>query len=78
MAVTLRVENVPEEIAERLEERARKSHRSLQGELLRILEKAAVEEGRLTAGQVLEKVRSLRLETPAESAAFVRQDRDAR
>ena len=78
MAVTLRVENVPEEIAARLEERARKSHRSLQGELLRILEKAAVEEGRLTAAQVLEKVRSLKLKTPAESAAFVRQDRDAR
>ena len=62
MAVTLRIENVPEEVAARLEERARKSRRSLQGELLRILE----------------KVRSLKLKTPAESAGFVRQDRDAR
>ena len=78
MAVTLRVENVPEEIAERLEERARKSRRSLQGELLRILERAAGEEDRLTPGQVLEKVRSLNLNSPSESAAFVRQDRDAR
>lgn len=77
MAVTLRVENVPEEVAARLEERARKSRRSLQGELLRILEKAVAEEDRLTAGQVLEKVRSLKLKTPADSAAFVRQDRDA-
>jgi antitoxin FitA len=77
MAVTLRVENVPEEIAARLEERARKSRRSLQGELLRILEKAAVEEDQLTPGQVLEKIRSLKLKTAAESAAFVRQDRDA-
>jgi plasmid stability protein len=76
MAVTLRVENVPEEVAARLEERARKSRRSLQGELLRILEKAVAEEDRLTAGQVLEKVRSLKLKTPAESAAFLRQDRD--
>jgi hypothetical protein len=39
--------------------------------------KAVAEEGRLTAGQVLEKVGSLKLKTPAESAAFVRQDRDA-
>ncbi|MFL6234666.1 MAG: FitA-like ribbon-helix-helix domain-containing protein [Thermoanaerobaculia bacterium] len=78
MAVTLRVENVPEEVATRLEERARKSRRSLQGELLRILEKAATEEDRLTPGQVLEKVLSLKLSTPAESAAFVRQGRDAR
>jgi plasmid stability protein len=77
MAVTLKVENVPEKVAARLEERARKSRRSLQGELLRILEKAAADEDRLTPGQVLEKVRSLKLKTPAESAAFVRQDRDA-
>jgi plasmid stability protein len=77
MAVTLRVENVPEEVAARLEERAKKSRRSLQGELLRILKKAVAEEDRLTPGQVLEKVRLLKLKTPAESAAFVRQDRDA-
>lgn len=77
MAVTLRVENVPEEVATRLEERAKKSHVSLQGELLRILEKAVAEEDRLTAAQVLEKVRSLKLKTPTESAAFVRQDWDA-
>jgi antitoxin FitA len=77
MAVTLRVENVPEEVAARLEERAKKSRRSLQGELLRILEKAVAEEDRLTATQVLEKVQSLKLKTPAESVAFVRQDRDA-
>ena len=78
MAVTLKVENVPEEIAARLEERARKSQRSLQGELLRILEKAVTEEERLTPRQVLEKVRSLNLKSPSESATFVRQDRDAR
>jgi plasmid stability protein len=78
MAVTLRIDNVPEEIAVRLEERARKSRRSLQRELLRILERAVADEDRLTPVQVLEKVRSLQLETPAESAAFLRQDRDAR
>jgi plasmid stability protein len=76
MAITLRVENVPEEVAAQLEERARRSHRSFQGELLRILEKA-VEEVRLTPAQVLEKVRSLNLKTASESAEFVRQDRNA-
>jgi antitoxin FitA len=80
VAVSLRVENVPEEVAAKLEERARKSRRSLQGELLWILEKAAVavEEERLTPGEILERVRALKLETPSEAAAFVRQDRDAR
>jgi hypothetical protein len=57
--------------------RSRKSRRSLQRELLRIYEKAVAEEDRLTPGQVLKKIRSLKLKTPAESAAFVRQDRDA-
>lgn len=78
MAVTLRVESVPEEIAARLEGRARKSRRSVQGKLLRILEKAVADEDRLTPRQVLEKVQPLKLKTPAASAAFVRQDRDAR
>ncbi|HEX4494962.1 MAG TPA: hypothetical protein VIE43_04770 [Thermoanaerobaculia bacterium] len=77
MAVTLRIENVPEEVAASLEERAKRSRRSLQGELLRILAKAVTEEDRLTPGQVLEKVQSLKLKTPAESALFIRQDRDA-
>ena len=78
MAVTLSVEHVPEEVAARLEERARKSRRSLQGELLRILEGAVAEKDLLTPRQVFERVRSLKLTTPAESTAFVRQDRDAR
>lgn len=75
MAVTLRIENVPDEVAARLEERARQAHRPVQGELLRILEKA-VEEVRLTPAQVLAKVRSLNLTTASESAEFVRQDRN--
>jgi hypothetical protein len=57
-------------------ERRALDRRNRQGELLRILENAVAQEGRLTPGQVLEKVRSLKLKTPAESAAFVRQDRD--
>ena len=43
MSVTLSVENVPEELAAKLQERARRFRRSLQGEILMILEKAAVE-----------------------------------
>lgn len=50
MAVTLRVENFPEEVAAKLEERARKFRRSLEGEILRILEKAVSEEEKLTPG----------------------------
>ncbi len=77
MAVTLSVEDVPEEVAAKLEERAKRSHRSLQGEILVILERAAAEPERLSPNEVLERVRALGLRTPGESAAFLRQDRDA-
>jgi plasmid stability protein len=41
MAVNLSVKNVPEAIAAKLRERAERNHRSLQGELMAILETAA-------------------------------------
>ena len=78
MAVDLFIQNVPEDLVARLQERANRSHRSLQGELLTILERAATENRRLTAREALEQVRALGLSTPSESAAWVREDRDAR
>jgi plasmid stability protein len=39
--VSLSIKNVPEALAARLRERAARNHRSLQGELLAILEEAA-------------------------------------
>ena len=77
MAITLSVENVPEEVAAKLEERAKRSHRSLQGEILAILERAAAEPERLSPREVLERVRGLGLRTPSESAALLRGDRDS-
>lgn len=77
MGVTMSVENVPEEVAAKLEQRAKRSRRSLQGELMVILTRAASETEQLSPQEVLEKVRALGLRTPSESAAFVRQDRDA-
>jgi plasmid stability protein len=40
----LSVKDVPEELAERLRRRAARNHRSLQGELMAIIERAAYEE----------------------------------
>lgn len=40
MAVSLSIKNVPEEMAAALRERARINHRSVQGELMAILEAA--------------------------------------
>jgi plasmid stability protein len=78
MPVNLSIKNVPDELAEGLRVRARHNHRSLQGELLVILEEAVAPNDRLTAMQVLTRVRRLGLRTPAEAARLVRADRNAR
>lgn len=76
MAVTLSVKNVPEKLAERLRQRAARNHRSLQGELMAILEDAA--RPQISIDELAEKIKALGLKTPAESAAMIRADRDAR
>lgn len=43
MAVNLSIKGVPEFLAERLRARAERNHRSLQGELMQIIERAAAE-----------------------------------
>jgi antitoxin FitA len=43
MGVNLSIKDVPENVAERLRARAARNHRSLQGELMAIVEQAAAE-----------------------------------
>ena len=71
------VKNVPEELLERLRARAKQHHRSLQGEMLAILEEAAVPNG-LSIGELRKEVRKLGLQTRDEATAMIREDRDAR
>jgi plasmid stability protein len=78
MPVNLSIKNVPDEIAEELREKAARNHRSLQGELMAIIEEAAGKESRLTPSEFLAGIRTLGLRTPAESRSMVREDRDAR
>jgi plasmid stability protein len=78
MTVNLSIKNAPEEVVQRLKARAARHHRSLQGELLAILEEAVQPPRTLTPGEVLAEVRRLGVSTPAEAATSVRADRDAR
>jgi plasmid stability protein len=78
MPVNLSIKNVPDEIAEELREKAARNHRSLQGELMAIIEEAAGKESPLTPSEFLAGIRTLGLRTPAESRSMVREDRDAR
>ncbi len=43
MPVNLSIKEVPESLADRLRQRAERNHRSLQGELMAIIERAAAE-----------------------------------
>ena len=76
MTVTLSIKNVPDELAQRLKERAARNHRSLQGELMSIIQSAAApSSSRLD--EIYAKVRATGISTPSgEAARMVREDRD--
>ena len=76
MPLSLSIKNVPDELAQRLRERAERNRRSLQGELLVILDEATTP--RLGPAEALARVRALGLRTPAESARMIRRMRDGR
>ena len=75
--MNLSIKNAPNEVVHRLRRRAERHHRSLQGELLAIIEAAAREDRPATPADILAEVRRLGVHTPSEGAALVRADRDA-
>ena len=77
MAVSLSIKDVPDDLAEALRARAKQNHRSIQGELLDILE-TAIRPRPFRAAALLNEVRALGLKTPRESARMIRSDRDRR
>lgn len=78
MPINLSIKNAPDDLVERLRQRAAKHHRSLQGELLAIIEEAVRPPTTLTPREALAEVRRLGLKTPAEAAAIIRAHRDGR
>ena len=78
MPVNLSIKNVPDELADRLRRRAEAAHRSMQGELMAILEAALEERSPLTPADLLALTKRLGLETPDEATRDIRRDRDAR
>jgi antitoxin FitA len=74
----LSIKNAPGDVVERLRKRAEQNHRSLQGELLAIIEAAVREERPATPREILDEVRQLGLKTPSEAAAIIRAGRGRR
>ena len=88
MPVNLSIKSVPDDLATGLRDRAARNHRSLQGELMAIVEAAVqsppvpgIQEhlrGTMTPLEVLAAVRKLGLKTESDSTAIIRADRDER
>jgi len=78
MPVNLSIKGVSEHMAKQLRARAARHHRSLQGELMAILEETVRGPQRLSPDELLAKVRASGLSTPAESAKAIREERDGR
>ena len=74
---SLTVKIVPEEMLVLLRERAKRHHRSLQGELMFILEDA-VTPTKLSLDQVRRLVEELGISTNDDSTRWIRELRDAR
>lgn len=75
MGVNLSIRDVPEDWAVKLKERAKRHHRSLQGELLSILEET-LSPTQITIEEVYQKIKRLNLRTTDESTQMIREDRD--
>jgi antitoxin FitA len=78
MPVNLSIKNVPDDLVQRLRAQATRHHRSLEGELLAIIEEAVRPGDAVSAVEILAEVRKLGLQTPAEATAWIRADRDGR
>ena len=77
MAVSLSIKDVPDELAQALRERAARNHRSVQGELMHILD-AAVRPRPFQGGALWDRLQALGLSTSADAAELVREARDHR
>ena len=78
MPTNLSIKNAPDGLVAILKMRAKRNHRSLQGEILAILEEAAQPPRRLTPLELLAEVEKLNFRSPSEAAEIVRQMRDQR
>ena len=78
MPLNLSIKNAPDDLVQRLRERATRNHRSLQGEMLTIIEAAvAPAESKLGAEEFLTEIRKLGLTRCNDAAHLVGKDRDA-
>jgi plasmid stability protein len=77
MPVNISIKDVPDDIVEALRLRAQQNHRSMQGELMAMVEHH-VRQRPFKAMELWEAARAAGLSTPNESRQWIREDRDSR
>ena len=77
MPVDVSIKKVPDDVIELIRMRAKRNHRSVQGELMAILEQATKPKKR-SFEEVYEELGRIGLNSPSESVRMIREDRDAR
>jgi antitoxin FitA len=79
MPVNLSIKNVPERIVRPLRAQAKRNHRSLQGELMAILDQAAASRPRKKSiVEIAAELKAMGVQTASNSVEIVREMRDAR
>jgi plasmid stability protein len=81
MGINISIKNVPKKKLDQLKVRAKLNHRSLQGELLALIDQAIgilppPPPGSITIEQLVENGRRLGLKTASDSVRMIREDRD--
>jgi plasmid stability protein len=72
MSASLSIKHVPDDVLERLRDRAKRNRRSLQGELLDVIERAANEPPVMTIEEVYERAKALGLSSlPVDSVGMI-------
>jgi len=77
MAVSLSIKGVPDDLARALRQRAEQNHRSIQGELMHILE-TAVRTRPFGADALIRRIQAVGVRTPGDGPAIIRRDRNRR
>jgi plasmid stability protein len=75
--MNISIKNVPDELVQLLRQRAARNHRSVQGELVSILEETLIPK-QPTVEEVYLKAKTLGLKPTDNATSMIREDRDAR
>ena len=77
MPVDLSIKGLPDALVEALRRRAAQHNRTVDEEVVGILEATVTEKPTLTFSEFVARQRQRGLRTPREAAAMIREDRDA-